>query len=47
MLLLLAVGAGADGPASGAAAGVALEEVAARVALMEGGGAESVGWGGS
>jgi hypothetical protein len=37
---LLAVGAGAD--RSAGAAGVALEEVAARIALVEGGGGESV-----
>jgi hypothetical protein len=39
LLLLLPAGAGADGSAAGA--GVAFEEVAARVALVEGGGGES------
>jgi hypothetical protein len=45
LLVVLAAGAGGGGP--GAGAGVALEEVAARVALVEGGGGESVwerGW---
>jgi hypothetical protein len=41
-LLLLVLPAGAGGGCAGAGAGVALEEVAARVALVEGGGGESV-----